>query len=136
MTTLTSRQLIRSRTVRVLLLLATAISLSGTKKNAYGPRDKAYYLDPALIQYANPGLTITVNSASISNSGTITVNYTIADPTGLPLDAAGLSTPGTVSLSFVAAVLPNGQEQYTTYTTRTATGTVIGSVQPPGAAFG
>ena len=43
------------------------------------------------------------------------------------------STPGAISLSFVAAVLPNGVEDYTAYTTRAATGTVIATAQQPGA---
>ena len=46
------------------------------------------------------------------------------------------TTPGTISLSYVAAVIPNGQEDYTTYTTRTATGTVLASIQQPGADSG
>lgn len=62
--------------------------------------------------------------------------YTIADPNGLPLDGAGITTPGKVSLSFVAAVLPNGQRDYTAYTTRLATGTVIASTDQPGADSG
>ena len=84
----------------------------------------------------NPGLAITVTGATIASDGTITAQYTLADPNGLPLDNAGVTTPGTISTSFVAAVLPNSQEQYTAYTTRAASGTVISSTQQPGADSG
>ena len=65
---------------------------------------------------------ITINSASISSSGVISVTYTLADPNGLPLDATGATTPGVVSLGYVAAYIPKGQEQYVAYTTEQATG--------------
>ncbi|MBZ5729316.1 MAG: OmcA/MtrC family decaheme c-type cytochrome, partial [Acidobacteriia bacterium] len=43
------------------------------------------------------------------------------DPKGLPLDLAGVQTPGAVSVSFVAAYIPKGQTQYFSYATRTQT---------------
>src|SRR5262249_954429 len=55
---------------------------------------------------------------------------------GLPLDTTGVTTPGTVGLSYVAAVLPNDQTQYTAYTTRQATGSVSGTVTQAGADSG
>jgi OmcA/MtrC family decaheme c-type cytochrome len=90
----------------------------------------------ASIAFVRPGLSITINSAKVAADGVITTVYTISDPKGLPLDAAGVSTPGPVSLSFVAAVLPNNQTQYTAYTTRPATGNVSGTVSQPGADSG
>jgi len=103
---------------------------------AYSVHEKAAFADAASVEFVRPGLTITVNSATITPSGTITVTYTLTDPFGLPLDAAGVYTPGLVSLSYVAAVIPNGQEDYTAYTTRAATGTVIATTQQPGADSG
>ncbi len=117
-------------------VLVVALSLSSATKTPYNSHQKAYYLDPAEIEYVNPGLTITINSAQIASNGTISVVYTVTDPTGLALDAAGVQTPGPISLSFVAAYIPNNGEQYTAYTTKTATGTVIASVQQPGADSG
>jgi OmcA/MtrC family decaheme c-type cytochrome len=58
--------------------------------------------------------------------------YTLTDPNGLPLDAAGITTPGTVSLGYIAAVLPNNQEEYTAYTTRAASGAAVASTNQPG----
>jgi OmcA/MtrC family decaheme c-type cytochrome len=88
------------------------------------------------VEFVRPGLSITINSAKIAADGTITAVYTIADPAGLPLDSTGVTTPGTVGLSLVAAVLPKDQEQYTSYTTRVATGTVIPSTNQAGADSG
>ena len=114
-----------------------ALSLTGaTKKQQYSPHEKAFFADQASVEFVRPGLAITINSAQISSDGTISVVYTIADPGGLPLDAAGVTTPGTISLSFVAATIPNNQAQYTAYTTRSATGTALGTIQQPGADSG
>jgi OmcA/MtrC family decaheme c-type cytochrome len=113
-----------------------AVSLTSATRRSYSPHEKAFYADPATVEYVNPGLTITVNSAAIAASGTITVTYTLTDPNGIPLDAAGIYTPGTISLSYIAAVIPKGQEDYTAYTTRAATGTVIATTQQPGADSG
>ena len=109
-----------------------ALCLAGqSKKFAYSPRDKAYYADKALVAAVRPGLAIKVNSASISSGGAITVNFNLADPSGLPLDAAGVATPGPVSLTFFAAYIPKSQEQYVAYTTSTATGALLGTVTRP-----
>lgn len=102
----------------------------------YSIHEKAYYANPQTVEFVAPGLKINITGASISSTGTITVNYTLTDPNGLPLDAAGVTTPGSISLSYVAAVLPNGQEDYVAYTTRPATGTVIATTNQPGADSG
>jgi len=83
-----------------------------------------------------PGLTITITSATIASDGTITAVYTLTDPSGLPLDAGGVSTPGAISLSYVAAMLPNNQEQYVAYTTRANSGPAIPSTNQPNADSG
>jgi OmcA/MtrC family decaheme c-type cytochrome len=127
------RLLVRTAT----LVAVIALSLTGaSKRYPYSPHEKAFYANTATVEFVRPGLTITVNSASIAADGTISVVYTLTDPNGLPLDAAGVTTPGTISLSFVAAVIPNDQEQYTTYTTTSATGTLLGTIQQPGADSG
>jgi len=116
----------------VAFIALIALCLTGqTKKFAFGPRDKAFYADPALVNFVNPGLVITINSASISANGAINVRYTLTDPTGLPLDAAGANTAGPISLTYFAAYIPKGQEQYVSYTTATATGAALGTVTRP-----
>jgi OmcA/MtrC family decaheme c-type cytochrome len=112
------------------------MSLASAPRKPYSPHEKAFYADTQTVEFVLPGLTITATSASIASNGTITVSYSLTDPTGLPLDAAGATTPGTISVSFVAAVLPNNSGDYTTYTTRAASGTVLASTEQPGADTG
>jgi OmcA/MtrC family decaheme c-type cytochrome len=63
------------------------------------------------------GVVVKILSAGIAKDGTITARATIADSNGNPLDRLGVATPGTVSLSFIAAYIPAGQTQYVAYTT-------------------
>src|SRR5215469_15490520 len=114
------------------LLAVIALCLTGASiKHQYSKHEKAFYADPALVSFARPGLAITINSASISSAGVITVTYTLKDPEGLPLDAAGVTTPGAVALLYEAAYIPKGQEQYKAYTTEQATGKILGTVTRP-----
>ncbi len=114
------------------IALVLTLCLTGeSKKFTYGPRDKASYADPALVAFVRPGLNIVINSASIATSGAITVNFTLTDPAGAPLDAAGLNSPGAIALTYFAAYIPQNQEQYTSYTTATATGAKLGTVTRP-----
>ncbi|HJZ95845.1 MAG TPA: hypothetical protein VKE70_05025, partial [Candidatus Solibacter sp.] len=108
-----------------LLAVMGSLSLPGaTKKTEFTPRDKAYYASAATVNFVRPGLVIKIVSANITPDGTISVDYKISDPKGLPLDAAGITTPGAVSVSFCAAFIPKGQTQYYSYTTRTQTSTI------------
>ncbi len=122
-----------SLVVRIAALVALiALCLTGqTKKHVYSPREKAFYADPALVDFVRPGLVITISSAAISSAGAISVTYTLTDPSGLPLDAAGVNTPGAVALTYFASYIPKGQEQYVAYTTAPATGAALGTVTRP-----
>src|SRR5438034_4334285 len=110
--------------------LALALAVSGSvalmsaakpKKAEFTPRDKAYYASASTINFVRPGLVIKIVSASIAQDGTISVDYKISDPKGLPSDPAGITTPGAISLSFCAAFIPKGQTQFYSYTTRLQT---------------
>jgi len=103
------------------LLLCVAALMGAPKKSTFSPRDKAYYASQAAVEFVRPGLKITVVSANIAQDGTISVDYKLSDPTGLPLDPAGITTPGPISVSFVAAYIPKGQTQFYAYTTRIQT---------------
>ena len=113
-----------------------ALSVASAQRRPYSTHEKAFYADAQTVQFVRPGLTITVNAAVIAPDGTITAAYSLTDPNGLPLDSAGVTTPGTISVSFAAAVLPNNSSDYTTYTTRAAAGIVLPATQQPGADSG
>src|ERR1700683_3118331 len=114
------------------LVALIALSLTGaSKKHPYSPHEKAFFADPALVDFVLPGLNITINSASITSAGVISVTYTLTDPTGLPLDASGETTPGVVSLAYVASYIPKGQQQYVAYTTSQVTGAALGTITRP-----
>ena len=117
----------------VLVLVAGSVALVGSPGKPNAPTNKAVSADQAQLEvdFVNPGLTIKINSASITGAGVISVTYTVTDPTGLPLDVSGVLTPGTISLSYLAAYIPRGQEQYVDYITKAATGTVSGTVNQP-----
>lgn len=119
--------------VRVAAFVALiSLCLTGqTSKHEFSKRDKAFYADPALVAFVNPGLAVKINSASIASSGAITLNFNVTDPTGLPLDVNGTTTPGPISLTYFAAAIPKGQEQYVSYTTASATGKALGTITRP-----
>jgi OmcA/MtrC family decaheme c-type cytochrome len=102
------------------------------QKGAYASHPKTSRRDAATVEFVRPGLVITIQSAQVASDGTISTTYTVADPQGLPLDALGVSTPGPIKLSFIAASIPKGQEQYTAYTTRTSTGAAVPSAVDAG----
>ena len=111
------------RTAALVAVVAFSLSAAGTR-HKYSPREKAAYADAATVEFVRPGLVIKINQAQIGADGTITIMYTLTDPNGLPLDAAGVTTPGAVKLSYLAAVLPNNQDEYTNYATRAASGPI------------
>jgi OmcA/MtrC family decaheme c-type cytochrome len=94
---------------------------SEPKKTLFTPRDKAYYASDATVNFVRPGLNFTIVSSKIAQDGTISVDYKVTDPKGLPLDTAGITTPGAVSVSFICAYIPKGQTQFVSYTTRVQT---------------
>ncbi len=65
----------------------------------------------------NTGVVLKIQSATVGSDGTIKARFTITDSNKAGLDVTGVLSPGPVSMSFVAAYIPNGQSQYTAYTT-------------------
>jgi len=63
------------------------------------------------------GVIAKVKAVTIGSGGLIVARFTVTDSQGLGLDVNGVQTPGTLSFSWVAAYIPNGQSQYTAYTT-------------------
>jgi OmcA/MtrC family decaheme c-type cytochrome len=102
-------------------IAGSVILMSASKTTAFTPHDKAYYASEATVNFVRPGLTLKIVSANVAQDGTISVDYKVTDPKGLPLDPAGITTPGAVSVSFVGAYIPKGQTQFYAYTTRAQT---------------
>src|SRR5690349_13462861 len=86
--------------VAFLALAGSLVLMSATKKTTFTKHDKAFYADANTVNFVRPGLTIKIVSTNIAQDGTITVDYKLTDPKGLPLDQAGVTTPGAVSVSF------------------------------------
>lgn len=106
--------------------IVTALTLISAPQSIYGPRDKARYARPDAVNFVRPGLVLRILGAEIGQDGVIRARIRITDPRGLPLDRLGVTTPGTVALSFVAATIPAGQKQYTAYTVRTQNSAITG----------
>jgi OmcA/MtrC family decaheme c-type cytochrome len=83
-------------------------------------------LSEAQANFVRPGLVIKILSAEIAADGTIRTRFKLTDPRGQPLDRSGVETPGPVSVSFIAAYIPRGQDKYVSYTVRTQTSPITG----------
>src|ERR1017187_946579 len=105
------------------VITGSVVLMSAQKKTTFTPHDKAYYASEATVNFVRPGLTLKLVSANIAQDGTISVDYKVTDPKGLPLDPAGITTPGAVSVSFLCAYIPKGQTQFYDYNTRVSTAT-------------
>ncbi len=101
--------------------------LSSSPTPAFTKKNKAFYLDEQQVAFIRPGLVITITDAAIADDGAIKVNFKLTDPKGLPLDREGVFTPGAVSVSFIAATIPSGQDQFQAYTTRVQTSPINGA---------
>ena len=121
----------------LMVVAASVLMVSGQDtgrvalQSRFGAHDLAAYATQATIEYVNPGLVYSVVSANITSAGVISVTYKVSDPTGLPLDTAGIQTPGAISSSFLVAYVPKGQPsyvnpEYVSYVTR-VTAAVTGS---------
>jgi OmcA/MtrC family decaheme c-type cytochrome len=81
--------------------------------------------------FTGPGLGMTIDSATIDETtGVATVDFTLSDGDGVPVDLEGRSTEGEVTVRFIAAWLDQDATgealQYTAYTTRTQTSPITG----------
>src|SRR5664280_2005183 len=70
----------------LVVITGSVVLISAPKKTTFTPHDKAYYASEATVNFVRPGLTFKIVSATIAQDGTISVDYKVADPNGLPLD--------------------------------------------------
>src|SRR5690348_8758036 len=101
------------------LIAASGVLLMGARKTTFSPHEKAFYAPQALVEYVNPGLVFKIVSAKVAADGTISVDYKVSDPQGLPLDLAGIQTPGVINPRYLVAYIPNGQTQFASYIVNT-----------------
>jgi OmcA/MtrC family decaheme c-type cytochrome len=113
-------------------LLFSALLSSSPQRHVFTRQEKAFFADPNVVNFVRPGLVLKITAATIATDGTISIAYTISDPQGLALDIAGVTTPGAVTLNFVASYIPAGGSDYIPITQRAATGPVSGTVRQPG----
>ena len=113
---------------RAVVFSGMALMLSGAAQAPLSKNQKAFYADATLVAFVRPGLVVKITAAQVAQDGTIGVAFALTDPAGAPLDRTGVATPGAISLNFIAAYIPKGQQQYVDYITRSATGAVSGTV--------
>lgn len=108
------------RYARTVSVLAGALLFAGAAA-ADRPERKNKDYNPAAQAGAFPfvttGVVAKIKSASIAKDGTISARYSVTDSKGNGIDITGVQSPGTITLRFVAAFIPNGKSQYTAYTT-------------------
>ena len=107
-------------------VLAGLVVSVAAERPIFTKNQKAFYLTEQELAFIRPGLVVEIVDASIDEDGTIRARLKITDPRGLPLDRDGIFTPGPVSTSLVASVLPAAEELYTAYTTRMQTSPITG----------
>jgi OmcA/MtrC family decaheme c-type cytochrome len=92
----------------------------------YGKNQVEYYMTDEEKSYVRPGLTVEVVGVEIPADRHAVVELTFVDDMGMPLDRAGVLTPGPISMSFVFAWFDGERREYTAYTTRVQQSPITG----------
>ena len=116
---MSSRKLFYIAGIGLFALMLLPLTAQKAPNAGYSVHEKAAYLEQNLVNFIRPGVKVKIVSAAIAKDGTITARVNITDPKGLPLDRDGITTPGPVAMSMIAAYIPAGQKQYVSYTTTT-----------------
>jgi OmcA/MtrC family decaheme c-type cytochrome len=112
---------------RVTHIVSRVGTQSSDPKTLYNTHEKEYWLSADEFDYVRPGFIITVNSVTINGNLQPVVDVSYTDGLGVPLDRAGVLTPGAISMSFILAWWDPNLRQYTSYTTRKQTSTITGA---------
>ncbi len=96
-------------------------------KAIFVPQQKEFWLTSDEFDYIRPGFQITVNSVTVNSNLQPVVDVSYTDGLGVPLDRAGVLTPGPISMSFILAWWDPSGRNYTSYTTRPQTSPITGA---------
>ena len=107
-----------ARVTRVVSRVGTS---SSDPKLLYTPHQAEFWLSTDEFDYVRPGLVITVNSITFDPGLHAVVDLTYTDSLGVPLDRAGVLTPGAISMSFLLSWWDPATRNYTSYIFKTAT---------------
>jgi hypothetical protein len=94
---------------------------------SYTAADKEFYLDETQVAFIRPGLELEILDVVIPSDLKPEVTFMVTDPAGLPLDRAGIFTPGPVSTSFILSYIPEEGKGYLAYTKRVQTSPITGN---------
>ena len=109
------------------ILAGSAVLLSAQRKPSSRSTTKRTTRPRRSWSTSSQGSLFSVVSAKIASDGTISVDYKLTDPQGLPLDVAGVQTPGPISPRFLVAYIPKGQTQFASYIVTTVTAVTGGA---------
>lgn len=117
------------------LFLLTVVAFATayrTLKTDYTPLDKAFYLTQAELVMVRPGLNVEITDWNIDSNRMVTVDFSVADDAGMGLDLNGVFSPGPIRISFLIGTVPQGEQTYVAYATRTQASPITGvsAVQP------
>ena len=119
---------------RVMRVVSRVGTQSSDPKLLYNAHEKEYWLSTDEFDYVRPGFMITVNSITLNANLQPVVDVSYTDGLGVPLDRAGVLTPGAVSMSFVLAWRDPNARDYTAYTFRSVTSSITGMTATQAAA--
>lgn len=92
----------------------------------YTAQQKEFYLSDEEKSFVRPGLTVEVEDVAINPDLSVDVVVSFSDEAGMPLDRAGIITPGPISMSFILAWYDGEMRQYTAYTVGDQTSPITG----------
>lgn len=105
----------------IIATLGVLAAAAVAQYNGFSPQELAFYATPDAVAFVRPGIAVTVLGAEIDANRTIRARLRVTDTRGLPLDRLGITTPGPVAISLIAAVMPKDGKHWVSYTTRVQT---------------
>jgi OmcA/MtrC family decaheme c-type cytochrome len=92
----------------------------------YSPQAKEHYLSADDVSWIRPGLHFKINSLTVGTDRKVTIDVSITDDLGQPLDRLGAQTPGAVAPSYIISQYDPNSGDYLQVTTRNQTSPITG----------